>query len=418
MTHETKRTGGGKEPVSRRRLLGAAGAAGAAGMLAGAAGGGAGYAATHHATPVTTVGDSTVPFHGTHQAGISTPSQTTGHLIAFDLAADTGRRGAAALMRRWSTAAEAMTRGRPPAHDDQIAHDAGPCSLTVTFGFGRSFFAKTALEHRVPTALRPVPRFPSDAIDPDRSDGDLWIQIGADDPLVAFHALQTLQSEADGAAVVRWQMSGFNRARGATPHPMTGRNLMGQIDGTGNPRPGDADFASKVFVSPRHGKEAWMNGGSYAVVRRIRMLMDKWSDLDVSHQEQVIGRRKDTGAPLSAPKGAGERTPVELDAFDSHGGLAVPADAHIRVAAPASNGGAAMVRRGFSYHDVGSDGKADTGLLFVCWQADPQSFVTVQNKLDGADHLTRFIRHESSALFAVPGGAEPGAYVGQQLLEG
>jgi dye decolorizing peroxidase len=33
-------------------------------------------------------------------------------------------------------------------------------------------------------------------------------------------------------------------------------------------------------------------------------------------------------------------------------------------------------------------------------------------------HLTRFIRHESSAIFAVPGGAAPGEYVGQHLLEG
>ncbi len=63
-------------------------------------------------------------------------------------------------------------------------------------------------------------------------------------------------------------------------------------------------------------------------------------------------------------------------------------------------------------------GRPDAGLLFVAWQADPASFIKVQTKLDGADHLTRFIRHESSAVFAVPGGAAPDQYVGQHLLEG
>ncbi|HEV7627875.1 MAG TPA: deferrochelatase/peroxidase EfeB, partial [Streptomyces sp.] len=86
---------------------------------------------------------------------------------------------------------------------------------------------------------------------------------------------------------------------------------------------------------------------------------------------------------------------------------------------PTTNGGAAMLRRPFSYHDgFRDDGAPDAGLLFVAWQADPQrGFVPVQRKLDRGDALSRFIRHESSALFAVPGGPSKGEYVGQQLLE-
>ena len=78
-----------------------------------------------------------------------------------------------------------------------------------------------------------------------------------------------------------------------------------------------------------------------------------------------------------------------------------------------------MLRRAFSYHDgYRPDGTPDAGLLFVAWQADPTyGFVQVQRKLDGGDGLTRFIRHETSALFAVPGGVQPGEYVGQRLLE-
>jgi dye decolorizing peroxidase len=42
----------------------------------------------------------------------------------------------------------------------------------------------------------------------------------------------------------------------------------------------------------------------------------------------------------------------------------------------------------------------------------------VQRKLDRGDGLSRFLRHEASGLFAVPGGAAAGEYVGQRLLEG
>ena len=37
-----------------------------------------------------------------------------------------------------------------------------------------------------------------------------------------------------------------------------------------------------------------MANGSYAVVRRIRMLLDDWEKLSLQQQEEVIGRRKST----------------------------------------------------------------------------------------------------------------------------
>jgi dye decolorizing peroxidase len=72
-----------------------------------------------------------------------------------------------------------------------------------------------------------------------------------------------------------------------------------------------------------------------------------------------------------------------------------------------------MLRRGFSYVD--SDG---AGLLFLAWQADPRTaFIPVQQRLASADALTRFIRHETSALFAMPGGVDDASYFGQSLVE-
>ncbi|MEE4596411.1 iron uptake transporter deferrochelatase/peroxidase subunit [Streptomyces sp. DSM 41524] len=402
--------------ISRRRLLGSAGAAGAAGLVAGGAAGAYASEATREApAPLSSLGATAVPFHGRRQAGITTPLQAHGHLLAFDLAPGANRKAAAALLRRWSRTAKELMAGEAPPDDTGIALDAGPSSLTVTFGFGRTFFGKAGVEDQLPEALAPLPDFVSDALDPKRSNGDLWIQIAANDALVAFHALRALQREAADTARLRWQMSGFNRSPGATGHPMTTRNLMGQIDGTNNPKPTDDDFERRIFV-PDKGEPAWMAGGSYAVVRRVRMLLDSWDHLSLERQEKVVGRRKSDGAPLS---GGTETTPVQLDKVDKNGALAIAGAAHVRVAAPASNQGAAMLRRPFSYHDgFRDDGAPDAGLLFIAWQADPmKGFVPVQRKLDLGDDLSRFLRHEASALFAVPPGCAPGEYVGQALLE-
>ncbi|MET9133305.1 iron uptake transporter deferrochelatase/peroxidase subunit [Streptomyces antibioticus] len=422
-TPETARTAppspGSSSPegLTRRRLLGTAGATG---LVLGTAGAAGGYAAAPaQATPLSSIGAGKAMFHVKHQPGITQGLQARGHLIAFDLSAGAGRKEAAALLRRWSETARRLMAGEAAPHDDtDIARDAGPSSLTVTFGFGHSFFARTGLEKQRPVALDPLPDFSSDRLDKSRSNGDLWVQIGADDALVAFHALRAIQKDAGSAAKVRWQMNGFNRTPGATAHPMTARNLMGQVDGTRNPKPAESDFERRIFVPESGTKDpAWMANGSYAVVRRIRMLLDDWEKLSTGAQEQVIGRRKADGAPLT---GGDETTEMDLEKTDAHGDLVVPLNAHARITRPDQNGGAAMLRRPFSFHDgIDPDGTPDAGLLFVCWQADPlRGFVTVQRKLDRGDALSAFIRHESSGLYAVPGGAAKGGYVGQALLEG
>lgn len=247
------RSGAPDAAVSRRRLLGSVGAAGVAGLVAGGgAGTAAAVAARSEPTALSSVGAGHIPFEGARQAGIVQPAQARAHLVAFDLAPGADRKAAAGLLRRWSDAVREMTRAdrpaTPAAYDDQVADDAGPSSLTVTFGFGRSFFGRTGLTAHLPPALAPLPHFPADVLDPKRSDGDLWVQIGADDALVAFHALRVLQRAAAGSAAVRWQMNGFNRTPGATARPRTVRNLMGQIDGTNNPKPAEPDFDRKVFV--------------------------------------------------------------------------------------------------------------------------------------------------------------------------
>jgi deferrochelatase/peroxidase EfeB len=404
--------------IARRRMAGYL-AAGAVGALAG--GGARVTVASPTAVPaeaagpaLSDVGARAIPFYGPHQAGIADPTRPQAHgwLAAFDLVAGVDRRALVALLRDWSEAAEALTAGRPVGvGDDLVVAGAGPSALTVTLGFGGSLFGRAGIPATArPAGLAPLPAFGMEQLDPARSGGDLGLIVAGDDPVVVAHASRVLTRLALGSANLRWQMSGFNSARGTSPDAATGRNLMGQLDGTNNPRPVDPDFASRVFV-PDSDPASWLRGGSYVVVRRIRMLLDAWDLLTPHAQELVIGRRRDTGAPLT---GGNERSAADFGARTPSGALVIPESAHMRLAAPAFNQGAAMLRRGFSYVDG-----ARSGLLFVAWQADPRrGFIPVQQRLVGADALGSFIRHETSALFAAPRGVDPGGYLGQALVEG
>ena len=130
-------------------------------------------------------------------------------------------------------------------------------------------------------------------------------------------------------------------------------------------------------------------------VRRIAMTIESWDRTSLQEQEQVIGRHKGSGAPLGLAK---ERDPLRP--------ATLPVGAHVREAHPDLNGGAQMLRRGYSFVD-GSDGlgRLDAGLFFLAYQRDPRTgFVAVQQKLARADVLNEYIRHTGSGLFACPPG--------------
>ena len=124
---------------------------------------------------------------------------------------------------------------------------------------------------------------------------------------------------------------------------------------------------------------------------------------------------KDSGAPLGR---RAEHDAADLDAR-SGGEPVIPADAHIRLAAPASNDGARLLRRGFSFTD-GIDpvrNQLDAGLFFIAFQRDPRrQFVPIQERLGQDDALNEYIRHTGSGLFACPAGTRPDGYVGESLF--
>jgi deferrochelatase/peroxidase EfeB len=115
-----------------------------------------------------------------------------------------------------------------------------------------------------------------------------------------------------------------------------------------------------------------------------------------------------------------EHDTVKLHARDDGGQPRVPLDAHVRLAAPALNGDIRILRRGYSFTD-GTDpvtGQLDAGLFFIAFQRDPhRQFVELQRRLGAGDALNEYIRHTSSALFAVPPGARsPRDFIGSGLF--
>jgi deferrochelatase/peroxidase EfeB len=408
--------------LSRRGFLAATGALGAA-----AAAGPNVLAAPAAAAP--DAPDEVVPFHGRHQAGIATPVQDRLLFAAYDVKGD-DRDELIELLREWTRAAARMSTGKPVGRDnDELStpqDDTGetlglkPARLTLTFGFGPSLFERDGQPRFGLAGLRPaplidLPEFNSDVLDPARSDGDIAVQACADDPQVAFHAIRNLSRIGRGVVSVRWSQLGFGRTSTTSPDGATPRNLMGFKDGTNNIKSDQGELInSEVWVG--HGDEpGWMAGGSYMVVRRIRMLLEVWDRSTLDDQQQTIGRVKDSGAPLGR---RAEHDVVDLDARAGDEPV-IPADAHIRLAAPASNDGARMLRRGFSFTD-GIDpvrNQLDAGLFFIAFQRDPRrQFVPVQERLGQEDALNEYIRHTGSGLFACPPGTRPGGYVGERLF--
>jgi deferrochelatase/peroxidase EfeB len=190
---------------------------------------------------------------------------------------------------------------------------------------------------------------------------------------------------------------------------------MGFKDGTNNIKSEDSDQMRRFVWLGSGDQPAWMRNGTFMVTRRIRMLLEVWDRSTLRDQQQTIGRRKCSGAPLT---GQNEFDHVDLGA--AHGAQpAIPVDAHIRLAAPSSNSGERMLRRGYSFTDgvVEESGELEAGLFFICFQRNPErQFVAVQRRLGTSDALNEYIQHTGSAVFAIPPGARPGGYVGETLL--
>jgi deferrochelatase/peroxidase EfeB len=408
--------------------------------LLGVAAGLAGVAALGAAAPPLTKTEGVapgraLPFHGPHQNGIATPMQAHTYFAAFDVVTEK-REELAALLRTWTDAAAKLTQGQPlgdGTNPDAPPADSGdvaglpPSRLTLTFGFGPTLFTSNGADrfglakHR-PAAFVDLPKFVGDQLVPERTGGDLSVQACGDDPQATMSAVRQLMRLAYGVANPRWVQAGF--IPGYAPN-VTPRNLMGFKDGSFNvPVDNDEAMNRHVWVGEEGG--AWMRGGTYQVARPIRIALEHWDRMKLSFQEQTIGREKKSGALIGQNDEFG---PLALGATDKDGNPIVAENAHVRLAAPESNDGAQILRRGYSY-DNGISMIAerwppwrhamelDAGLLFICYQRDPcTGFIKIFDRMSKFDMLNQFVTHTGGGMFACPGGVREGRYIGQDLFD-
>jgi deferrochelatase/peroxidase EfeB len=269
-----------------------------------------------------------------------------------------------------------------------------PDGLTVTIGLGASLFDhRYGLAARKPAGLKAMPVFPDDAIVDAETHGDVLVQLCGNSQDALLHALRDLMRETRAAFAPRWKVEGFLPP--ASRGPGAGRNLLGFKDGTANP-----DAKDPTAMRALLWDEA---GGTYAVVRVIRNRVEFWDRVARSEQELMIGRLKDTGAPL------GLRKETDDPNYGSDPtGERIPLDAHIRLARPRTPAteNERILRRGYNYsRGIDEAGQLDMGLIFIAFNRDlEQQFETIQGRLAG-EPLVDYIVPTGGGYFYLPAGA-------------
>ena len=392
--------------ISRRGLLGATAATAAGGAV-----GALGMGLKAQADLETFAAKRELTFFGPHQMGIETDLQAVTNFVVFDIKDSTD---SAAMLRWMSLITDDIRRlsaGEPVLADPNPELAIGAARFSAYVGFGPSLFKKLGLESEMPEGFGPLPSFKVDQLQDQFSGGDVLIHIAADDPVVLSHGTRGLIRDSMPFATLRYSQSGFAHTPGMVPAGLTHRNLMGQVDGTANPKLGSDDFNQVVWIEDG---PSWIQGGTQLVFRRIAMQLDTWDQLGAPAKEEVIGRKLSNGAPLTGEK---ESDTPDLGARHPNGLLVIPDFAHIRRAAPQTVNDR-IFRRPFSYEGQPSaQGTPDVGLLWTAYQRDiSKQFVPIQQRLDELDLLNQWTVPIGSAEFAIAGGVSPGEVIAQALF--
>jgi deferrochelatase/peroxidase EfeB len=364
-----------------------------------------------------------IPFHGAHQAGITTLRQPSGCWASFDVTAASRAElidlfktltSEAAFLTAGGTPPDQQGRYAPPTDSGTLGDVVPADGLTITVAVGSTLFDKRfALADLKPARLRAMEPFPNDDLDPSQTGGDLLVQIcgGSDDTVI--HALRQIMKATRDGMQLNWLYEGF-----ASPARPTGvgRNHFAFKDGIVNPDVSDAAVASRLLWVQNGGPEpAWTAGGTYHVVRIIKQFIEFWDRVSITEQQQMIGRFRGSGAPLDGQN----ETDIPDFAEDPAGDI-IPLTAHIRLSNPRTTAteDSRIFRRGYNYNlGVDLNGNLNMGLVFNCFCQDlDRQFVTVQKRLIGEPMVDYISPIGGGYFFALPGVRDKSDWYASALL--
>ncbi|GAA0853750.1 Dyp-type peroxidase [Aliiglaciecola litoralis] len=224
----------------------------------------------------------------------------------------------------------------------------------------------------IPQELAPFPDMECEDRHAPATPCDLFIQIRADRADVCFAIGSEVCELLKGHVELFEEVKGFRY--------LDGRDLIGFVDGTENPR-----GMRKLAVAIVGDDDPDFAGGSYIHVQRYRTNMDNWQRLPLKQQEDIIGRTKTDN--------------IEYSADDK------PAFAHTKRSSLKDDQGNSIeiLRQSMPYGDM-----TVKGLFFISLAKSPKPFTLMLKSMvfgdeDGVyDRLLDFTVAETGAAFFAP----------------
>jgi putative iron-dependent peroxidase len=244
--------------------------------------------------------------------------------------------------------------------------------LACVMGIGSDAWDRLFGQPR-PAELHPFREIRSDPRHAVATPGDLLFHIRAKFTDLCFELAAQIMKRLGDAVHPVDEVHGFRY--------FDERDLLGFVDGTENPRGGEAPAA--VLIG---SEDPAFAGGSYVMTQKYLHDLDKWDALSTEAQENVIGRRK--------------LSDIELDA------RVKPTNSHSSLTTIVENGREIKILR--DNMPFGQATRGEFGTYFIGYSRSPRTLeqmlenMFIGNPPGNYDHILDVSRPVTGSLFFAP----------------